>query len=390
MKMLYSSIVGFFAVSALTFASLGDGPSLDDLVTSPEKFTGQTLVFEQVMLSGDMTKGTFRYRLTVKTPAGKMIDGEPHPKGITFVISFKDGDEIKPLLRGGTFQPVRIVCKITMPGKSDKFVALVTKIEPLKEIADVKKQDNGKKAANPETLLRYVDLLKRLKSGTDNEKLDALDELKSLGTKGRFATKAVCHAMLDADPKVKDAAAETLEVNDKYIYKHATTLLVDKSASEHRQTLIDLERKGGDAKTIMPILVNRYDFYSKAAEPQWNTLAMPALSAMARIDSKDKTVISYIQESLNGKQAVVVLGAQKLIDRDNPKDYAPTLIKLLDATYPSDKGKQVEVRIQAITMLGEFGRDAWDAVPRLRQMKKDENARVRNAATTALEHIQAR
>jgi HEAT repeat protein len=87
-------------------------------------------------------------------------------------------------------------------------------------------------------------------------------------------------------------------------------------------------------------------------------------------------------EDLNGPQERDRLFAVRLLP-EHRADAAKVIPALIEAL----KSKAVDIRLSAAIGLGGFGEQAKDAIPALQEAQHDRDARVRQAAATALSRI---
>jgi HEAT repeat protein len=86
-------------------------------------------------------------------------------------------------------------------------------------------------------------------------------------------------------------------------------------------------------------------------------------------------------QKIRDKAIVALLSIHGLYRlRDSPAKAVPNLITSLESRDP-------ETRWQAATILGVLGATAKDAAPALTKASQDKDARVRQAATGALERV---
>lgn len=193
-----SSLAAFLAAAALA----GD-VKFDDLVRTPEKYEGKKLQIDDVLLSGDLTKGSVRYRLTLKSAGVTTVDAEYHPTGVAFVTGFDTGDKFKPLLKEGEFRAVRLTCEVKPGGakSKDKWLAHVSSVELVPEADTAKSvgqpdkpgpKKGGRKAEADESSTIVV--CEGVGKSSDEALKDAL----------RNAVRQVVGALVDAETVVKN------------------------------------------------------------------------------------------------------------------------------------------------------------------------------------------
>lgn len=87
-------------------------PTIEEVYTSPKNFDGQTLVFENVNLSGSLRQGKVRYLLTIKSPAGNTYTDTPRQNNLTFMTPIETGEDLAKKLEAGKFYAAKLTCKI--------------------------------------------------------------------------------------------------------------------------------------------------------------------------------------------------------------------------------------------------------------------------------------
>jgi HEAT repeat protein len=87
-------------------------------------------------------------------------------------------------------------------------------------------------------------------------------------------------------------------------------------------------------------------------------------------------------DDLNGPQERDRLIAVRLLP-----EHRADAAKVIPALIGALKNKAVDIRLSAAIALGAFGEQAKDAIPALQEAQRDRDARVRQAAGTALSHI---
>ncbi len=102
--------------------------TIEQVWADPARFDGQTLVFKGVAVAGKIDPGPTRYRVTVKTPEGKVIDSKLRTEGITFAIPKEQAGMLKGF-KPESFYPVTLTCKI-LRSEKEHWMAVITNLVP--------------------------------------------------------------------------------------------------------------------------------------------------------------------------------------------------------------------------------------------------------------------
>lgn len=248
-------------------------------------------------------------------------------------------------------------------------------------------------------------MLKGLKSKKATERTSALEELARMGEKARPATSAIVEAMVDSTPAVREAAAGCLEKVDPTIHKQVVSILYDDTLAKQKEAIAQLAALGARAKGAVPILKYRYGnpikipFTTGRGVPTIDYALYEALEALVKIAPDDALTVGEVLRLVSQPVPVFpVRNAPAQAAQRAAEQGRATGLRLIGAVEAT-KAKKVTAlvaaledpanRVAAIGLLGNFGPDAKPALPALMRLKLDGVAAVREAATRAIDVIQA-
>jgi WD40 repeat protein len=296
--------------------------------------------------------------------------------------------------------------------------------------------DLGKVASPPavdkETEGEIRSLVAGLKFGKPAERVKAAAALAALGPQGRAASRALCEAMLDADPQTRLAATEALQKVNQPLHEVVVPLLVERDYRRRSASLRKLAGLGKEAQPAVPILVFYHDDHLAATSAPGRArpgddvgdgpflvetlvkvageeAGLPAVFSGWLLGSKNGHVKVAVAQALPRlPTGVGAIGALLQSLRTEPDlNVRAQVTHALGLLVPKTqdvktqkaavallalaaRGERSEVlRALAAEALGRIGPAARDAVPALTAAKTDPAAKVREAAQAAVEKIQA-
>jgi hypothetical protein len=95
----------------------------------------------------------------------------------------------------------------------------------------------------------------RLRGGSNEQKVTAVEALASRGEAASLATRALCEATINPAKEVSRSALQALEKVAPQIHEPVFTLVVDGEYVNHRKAISALRRLKGQAKPAMPVLL---------------------------------------------------------------------------------------------------------------------------------------
>lgn len=258
--------------------------------------------------------------------------------------------------------------------------------------AEKKAEKKADKPAEKKIDPKLEELAKALKAKNAADRVKAAEDIAKLGPDAAPITADLCKAMLDPSPKVNQAALEALEKVNAELYKPLVVLAVDKVPTNHVKAIKTLGLMGEDAAPVAPIVAtylkktitdqklgtfNRREIVKECIEtlgkiaPE-DPINLATLIGLAGPLGSDPDMRAY---------ALVQLGNMAEAKEEFRKKVLPTLVSgVNDGSQP--------IKLAAIEALAKLGPDAKSAIPTLKKCKMDSSARIREAATAALEKIE--
>ncbi len=224
-------------------------------------------------------------------------------------------------------------------------------------------------------------LLGRLEKGSIEERIDAVNQLGSLGPYAESAVDPIVKAMITDNMALKYECITALGQIGPLAHEAAdslTPMLKSDSKLFKIAALESLRRIG----TVSP---QSLTLITKLAEDSDASVATSASRCLVRIASEiDGIVRSAIP------RLVKALGDERTEVRN---EAALTLVEIGPAAVPAVtavlSGADYHVRLSACNILGQFGSESAAAVPGLLPLLEDENELVVRAAATALGKIRS-
>jgi HEAT repeat protein len=298
---------------------------------------------------------------------------------------------------------------------------------------------------------RDLDFLIKYLARSSNPKVRAqcAKDLEKLGPAAKPAARALCGAMLDPSPSVREAAESALEKVDPKIYWPVRALLARAEEGNHSKAtaaLIKMKRQG---RAAVPILlyhliqtVREYERTGdKASQMQWTTVLRNERSKLLDSDSieamlekllaqavnqlhrdVDKKELEQLNERMEKLPQLIHADLQALAEvGGDEKLVLESIVSMLRSPQPAfrkdalgvlaDLGNadaklrprltfvfirclqdpSAEIRLLAVQSLAPFGSDADRALPILRRIKaSDPSQEVRRGAALALDKLATR
>jgi phage FluMu protein Com len=266
-------------------------------------------------------------------------------------------------------------------------------------------------AARKAAVLRR--LLASLGSNVPADRIAAANQLAKMGADAEPACTALCEAALDPIADVRAATLEALEKIRPSLHKPLVTLLVDEQPFQHQQALESLRTMGRSASPCLPVLLAyaRWNLQrgkgvkGGAFNQQGGTfnLRFPgtngdlALHAIAAIAPDDPGALKLFREMAtcppdapNALQvrvdAVSFLGEAGRVNPKTRAESVPVLVSALSLTYFNSP--DISTCRAAIKTLGEFGADAREVLPALKKLKLHPDAGVREDAASVVAQLE--
>lgn len=238
--------------------------------------------------------------------------------------------------------------------------------------------------AAPDDLAASVvrQLAAQLADRDPKKRLAAAKELQQLGPKARDAARPLCQACMDPAGRVSVAAIEAIEAIRPDLHAHIITIVRDNDGGRRDRAFDLLARLGEDAAPVTPIAVA---YLRRAAADDRNSDCRAATRFLAVVASDDASLLAPLTELARnnpreevGRDCVMILSKLAQVRPELRKKVFPTLLAYLSTPHV----------ISGINGLARLGSDAKDALPQLRKLRFDSDARVREAAVAAIQSIE--
>jgi hypothetical protein len=268
-------------------------------------------------------------------------------------------------------------------------------------------------------------ILARLKSGSQEERVAAADELARMGDKAQPATRALCESVTDPSQKVSRAALIALEKINPELQQQVFVLVIDDSAANHKQALNKIGHMGEKAQAAVPVLVHEIKRCEDDLNDQlqgrgigrgrpWQSVTLLDVIAenmvtLPKIAPEDPLVVRTLVAQTQFKtedrffrlgsrpfplraRAVQLLGDLAEDRAEHRKEIIPAIVAVLnDAAKHTESSQDIEVLAgigevdSACHALLKCGPDAKptltkDVLPRLKDLQFHKSAQVRQAA----------
>lgn len=245
-------------------------------------------------------------------------------------------------------------------------------------------------------------LAKNLKARDPKTRLKAIEDAGKMGDGAKSLATELCDLILDANGACSTAALVALETVRPDLYKPLAKLLLDKN---ERVKLIGIQELTALGKRALPTVrvllnvlrqnLNEHPQSQYALSPQ----VFEALKAMPADDAETLNLMRSIATPGGiktilagfGKKPSSSANAQRHAALDYLALWAGTTELRQRAIIPllvSGFDNEVTV-IGCVTLVGKYGRVSKDVLPTLKQLKLSSDIAVREAATKAVEAIEA-
>ena len=264
-------------------------------------------------------------------------------------------------------------------------------------------------------------LVKKLNSGSADERSAAADALGKMGTDAKPAARALCKAATDPSEDVSGKAFDALEKLQPELVKPLIALVRDNDNWNRAQAAQQIGEMGFGGLPAIPALVWSAKTQSQNGEERDERIIAADLDALAKVGQEDPEavgcVIRFAQESppppynWNLKtDAITTLGefsAGKGELRRKVVDCVVALVVDLAKARQSPEKTQgfvappnplyggvatapqlhEETLLAAMQAAGKFGPDAKGAAPALKKLRLSPSMQIRDAAAAVLEKI---
>jgi HEAT repeat protein len=251
-------------------------------------------------------------------------------------------------------------------------------------------------------------LIKELHSKEVKVKIKAAKSIGDRGPEAADAATALCDSLMDSSLQVGTMSLEALEKVRPDLYKHVSTLILDKDRLKQKQAIGELGLMGDKALPVTNILLARLrtelsstNAYRPrpvigAAPVPANPFGAPSgltdfehayLNALEQIKPSDGETIriykvlagSTNKKSYVRRSALVYLNGWAGEDEPKRKE----ILSLLKAALPDPV-----CQVTCIEIVGSYGALAKDCIPLLKRLKLSNEEVVRNSASAAIDKIE--
>jgi hypothetical protein len=276
---------------------------------------------------------------------------------------------------------------------------------------------------------RLKALVATLKSRKQEERLQACEQLESLGKAALPAVRALCEATLDPSQKVARAALQALEKVHPDLHQSVLVLLVDDNADNHVRALAKLGQLGEAGNPAVPIILlhirKHLEYLSDPNIGRTYTSAQLVASCMEvlpRIAPEDpdvvKALIGLTKAEITGdilirrrdrrtdattirNYALELLGTIAEAQPKHRKQIVPPLVTVfkeaVERTNDPNNNHSVQTAITELSLAGDAlvkcGADAKESLdkevlPLLKELKFHRSEQVRKTAEQLREKIE--
>jgi len=244
-------------------------------------------------------------------------------------------------------------------------------------------------------------LAKDLRNPNSNVRLKAVQKLGQLeGADKDRVGLLLCDAILDPVPTISKTAMQFLENVYPELYKYIVVIVLDESYSNKIQAIRELSKMGTKARPATRLLhkvisSNMINIIGSELD-----LAEASFDALRQMEAYDLETLNFMKNIIftdeipyrGGK--VYIHGKVKILALEYLVEWAGTdqlkrkeLIPLLKVGLGYREGKLL---MKSIEISGSYGELAADLLPLLKEHKLSSNAKIREAASKAVEKIEKR
>jgi hypothetical protein len=302
------------------------------------------------------------------------------------------------------------------------------------------KPDNPAPKPNPRPAPEGGELapvIARLRSGTQEERVAATDELARMGKKAQPASRALGEMATDPSQKVARAALVALDKINPDLQQPVFVLLIDDSAANHKQALGKLKDMEGKGAAAVPVVLHEIKTCEEQLNDQrsgkggrparpWNAPTLSEviglnMETLPKIAPEDPQVVKALIEQTKftpvnrfgfgfggdadpnfpfRAKAVHLLGEIAERRSEHRNEIIPALVAVLtDAAKHTESAQDFEVLAGIATVDGagnallKCGPEAKttlakEVLPRLKELQFHKSAQVRQAADALRKKIE--
>ena len=245
-------------------------------------------------------------------------------------------------------------------------------------------------------------LAKDLRNPNRNVRLKAVQKLGQLeGADKDRVSMLLCDAILDPEPTISKTALQLLENVYPELYKYIVVIVLDDDIRNKEQAIRGLSKMGTKARPatrlLHKVIISRIIKLRGLFCDDFEEACFDALREMEAYDLETlnlmKNIIFTVQIPYRGEK-VYIRDEVKILALEYLVEWAGTdqlkrkeLIPLLKVGLGRREG---ELLMKSIEISGSYGELAADLLPLLKGHKLSSDARIREAASKAVEKIEKR
>jgi len=240
-------------------------------------------------------------------------------------------------------------------------------------------------------------LAKDLRNPNRNVRLKAVQKLGQLeGADKDRVSKLLCDAILDPEPTIAKTALQLLENVYPELYKYIVVIVLDESYSNKIQAIRELSKMGTKARPATRLLYK----VIISSNPLQSDLVEACFDALREMEAYDLETLNFMKDIILTREIkyrdriIYISEDYKILALEYLVEWADTdqlkrkeLIPLLKVGLGYREG---ELLMKSIEISGSYGELAADLLPLLKEHKLSSNAKIREAASKAVEKIAKR
>jgi len=244
-------------------------------------------------------------------------------------------------------------------------------------------------------------LAKDLRNPNPNVRLKAVQKLGQLeGADKDRVSMLLCDAILDPEPTISKTALQLLENVYPELYKYIVVIVRDKDIGNKIQAIRGLSKMGTKARPatrlLHKVIISRIIKFSVF----FGDLDEACFDALREMEAYDLETLNFMKDIILTREIkyrdriIYISEDYKILALEYLVEWADTdqlkrkeLIPLLKVGLGYREG---ELLMKSIEISGSYGELAADLLPLLKEHKLSSNAKIREAASKAVEKIAKR
>ena len=245
-------------------------------------------------------------------------------------------------------------------------------------------------------------LAKDLRNPNPNVRLKAVQKLGQLeGADKDRVSLLLCDAILDPVPTISKTAMQFLENVYPELYKYIVVIVLDNFEPNKIQAIRGLSKMGTKARPATRLMHKVISSNITSANERIKfTLISASFDALRQMEAYDLETLNFMKDIIRTHEItyrdnkVYITEDYKILALEYLVEWADTdqlkrkeLIPLLKVGLGYREGKLL---MKSIEISGSYGELAADLLPLLKEHKLSSNAKIREAASKAVEKIEKR